>query len=60
MIGDYEKPMLLIEINNLYQKINGRYPTHPILYFWHACTVQVLKIKLEELKKQHDKKINNK
>ena len=60
MIGDYEKDKLIIDMNELYKKINGVQPGLTILYFWNISTVQVLQIKLEELKKQHDKKINNK
>ena len=60
MIGNYEKDKLIIDMNELYKKINGVYPPIGIINFWSIYTIQVLQIKLEELKKQHDKKINNK
>ena len=51
---------MINEMIELHKKVYYRYPSDFVVDMWHKENVLTIKARLKDLKKQHDKKINNK
>ena len=49
---------MINEMIQLHKNIYGRIPSDFVVDTWHKQNILTIEIKLEELKRQHDKKIN--